>query len=68
MFLDLCVEKAEVIDLSQTVLRDIVDVKPINHEVNIKTLCLNEMRNHAMACTPPGNKIRNHATGRPGQE
>lgn len=45
VFLDLCVKSAEIIDLSQTVLRDIVDVKPINHQVNIKTLYLNSMRN-----------------------
>ena len=45
VFLDLCVKRAEIIDLSQTVLRDIVDVKPINHKVNIKILYLNEMRN-----------------------
>tara|TARA_B100000809_G_scaffold121910_1_gene120036 strand:- start:4845 stop:6512 length:1668 start_codon:yes stop_codon:yes gene_type:complete len=45
VFLDLCVKKAEIIDLSQTVLRDIIDVKPINHQVNIQKLYLNEMRN-----------------------
>ena len=45
VFLDLRVKSAKIIDLSQTVLRDIVDVKPINHQVNIKILYLNEMRN-----------------------
>jgi hypothetical protein len=45
VFLDLCVKKAGIIDLSQTVLRDIVDIRPINHQVNINTLYLNEMRN-----------------------
>ncbi|MFB0925849.1 MAG: ion channel, partial [Vicingaceae bacterium] len=45
VFLDLCVKRAEIIDLSQTVLRDIIDVKPINHQVNIQKLYLNEMRN-----------------------
>lgn len=34
--LDLCVKKAEVIDLSETIVRDVVDLKTINHTVNIK--------------------------------
>lgn len=45
VFLDLTVKKAEVIDLSDTVLRDIIDLKPLNHKVKIKTLYLNGMRN-----------------------
>lgn len=45
VFLDLTVKKAEVIDLSDTVLRDIIDLKPLNHSVKIKTLYLNGMRN-----------------------
>jgi len=43
--LDLCVKKADVIDLSETIVRDIIDLKTINHRVNIKTLYLNGMRN-----------------------
>jgi hypothetical protein len=44
-FMDLTVKRAEVIDLSDTVLRDIVDLKPLNHRVKIKILYLNGMRN-----------------------
>jgi len=44
-YMDLTVESADVIDLSDTVLRDIVDLKPLNHRVKIKTLYLNGMRN-----------------------
>lgn len=44
-FMDLTVKSAEVIDLSDTVLRDIIDLKPLNHKVKIKTLYLNGMRN-----------------------
>ncbi len=43
--LDLCVKKADIIDLSDTIVRDIVDLKTVNHKVNIKTLYLNGMRN-----------------------
>ena len=44
-FLDLTVKRAQIIDLSDTVLRDIVDLNPLNHRVKIKTLYLNGMRN-----------------------
>ncbi len=43
--LDLTVKKADIIDLSETIVRDIIDLKTINHRVNIKTLYLNGMRN-----------------------
>lgn len=43
--LDLCVKKADKIDLSETIVRDIIDLKTINHRVNINTLYLNGMRN-----------------------
>ncbi len=43
--IDLCVNKAEIIDLSETVLRDIVDMKSVDHNVHINTLYLNGMRN-----------------------
>jgi hypothetical protein len=43
--LDLCVKKADIIDLSDTIVRDVVDLKTVNHKVNIKTLYLNGMRN-----------------------
>lgn len=43
--LDLCVKKADIIDLSETIVRDIIDLKTINHRVNINTLYLNGMRN-----------------------
>lgn len=45
VFLDLRVSRADVIDLSETVLRDIVDMKPLDHAVHIKTVYLNGMRN-----------------------
>ncbi len=45
VYLDLRVNKVDVIDLSETVLRDIVDMKPLDHAVHIKTLYLNGMRN-----------------------
>lgn len=45
VFLDLTVKKVDEIDLSDTVLRDIIDLKPANHEVHINTLYLNGMRN-----------------------
>ncbi len=45
VFLDLTVKDARIIDLSDTVLRDIVDLKPLNHRVKIETLYLNGMRN-----------------------
>ena len=45
VFLDLTVKKVDEIDLSDTVLRDIIDLKPANHEVLINTLYLNGMRN-----------------------
>ena len=44
-FFDLTVKRAEIIDLSDTVLRDIVDLNPLNHQVKIKTLYFNGMRN-----------------------
>lgn len=43
--LDLCVKKADKIDLSETIVRDIIDLKTINHRVNINTLYINGMRN-----------------------
>lgn len=43
--LDLCVKKADIIDLSETIVRDIIDLKTINHRVNINTLYINGMRN-----------------------
>jgi uncharacterized protein YjbI with pentapeptide repeats len=43
--LDLCVNKAGIIDLSETVLRDIIDMKSVDHNVHINTLYLNGMRN-----------------------
>ena len=45
VFLDLRVSNVKVIDLSETVLRDIIDMKPMDHDVHIKTLYLNGMRN-----------------------
>ncbi|MCB0401725.1 MAG: two pore domain potassium channel family protein [Flavobacteriales bacterium] len=45
VYLDLRVSKVDVIDLSETVLRDIIDMKPLDHSVHIKTLYLNGMRN-----------------------
>ncbi len=43
--MDLTVTRADVIDLSDTVLRDIIDLKPLNHHVKIKTIYLQGMRN-----------------------
>ena len=45
VFLDLNVSKAKVIDLSETILRDIINIRFVNQNVNIKTLYLNEIRN-----------------------
>ena len=45
VFLDLSVKRADVIDLSDTILRDIIDLKPVSHEANVKILYLNGMRN-----------------------
>jgi hypothetical protein len=44
-FMDLTVKSAVVINISDAVLRDIIDLKPLNHSVKIKTLYLNGMRN-----------------------
>jgi Ion channel len=45
VFLDLSVKEADVINLSNTVLSDIIDLKPLNHRVKIKTIYFNGMRN-----------------------
>jgi len=45
VFLDLTVKNANVIDLSETVLRGIIDLKSVNHKVHIDTIYLNGMRN-----------------------
>jgi uncharacterized protein YjbI with pentapeptide repeats len=45
VFLDLTVKHVDVIDLSDTVLRDIIDMKPGNHKVSVNTFYLNGMRN-----------------------
>lgn len=43
-YLDLRVDKCENIDLSDTVVRDIIDFKPFGYNVSIKTLNLSGMR------------------------
>ncbi|PJA09158.1 MAG: hypothetical protein COX70_02320 [Flavobacteriales bacterium CG_4_10_14_0_2_um_filter_32_8] len=46
VFLDLTVKQVKEIDLSDTVLRDIIDLKPANnHHVHLNTLYLYGMRN-----------------------
>jgi uncharacterized protein YjbI with pentapeptide repeats len=45
IYLNLRVKESNSIDLSDTVLRDIIDLKPVNHAVNINILYLNGMRN-----------------------
>jgi hypothetical protein len=44
-YVDLRVSKASYIDLSDTVVRDIIDLKPVSHDVQIKSLNINGMRN-----------------------
>jgi len=45
VYLDLKVAECDTIDLSDTVLRDIIDLKPVTHPVKINTIYLNGMRN-----------------------
>jgi len=45
VFLDLTVQQVDEIDLSDTVLRDIIDVKPNEHKISINLLYLQGMRN-----------------------
>ncbi|MCB9335527.1 MAG: hypothetical protein H6586_05220 [Flavobacteriales bacterium] len=45
MYLDLRVENCEVIDLSDTIIRDIIDLQPIKDKVKIGLLYIHGMRN-----------------------
>lgn len=45
VYLDLKVAECDTIDLSDTVLRDIIDLKPVTNSVKINTIYLNGMRN-----------------------
>lgn len=44
-YLDLRINQADKIDLSDTIVRDIIDVKPLKAPVNIKVLDISGMRN-----------------------
>lgn len=45
MYLDLRVEHCEVIDLSDTIIRDIIDIQPVKDRVKIGILYIHGMRN-----------------------
>ncbi len=45
VFVNFCVKKADVVDFSETVLRDIIDMKTDRENVKIKTMYLTGMRN-----------------------
>jgi hypothetical protein len=45
VFINFCVKKAEIVDFSETVLRDIIDMKTDSENVKIKTMYLTGMRN-----------------------
>ena len=45
VYLDLRVKSCESIDLSYTILRDIIDIKPNEHDVKVETMYLSGMRN-----------------------
>ena len=44
-YLDLRIDTGDTIDLSETVVRDIIDLKPVDHPVNLRILKIHGMRN-----------------------